>query len=156
MKTIELGIREEQKTQQLVGTFAALAIFISWLSSFWSGRLFTANQRVKELQVRKVLAQVFLGCSICFSKDFLKLVALALFNCGCLLPGIYTDEWISRLLLFNVALIGACLLFGRKSLLLGVALTYSKFSETIRRPEQIRQKFTNQSEKCTVNSWQWV
>jgi putative ABC transport system permease protein len=67
----------EQRTGRLAGVFAALAIFISCLGLFGMAS-FMAEQRVKEIGVRKVLgAGVFSLCRL-LSKDFVVLVGIAL------------------------------------------------------------------------------
>ena len=68
---------DEQRTGQLAGVFAGLAIFISCLGLFGMAS-FMAEQRVKEIGVRKVLgAGVFSLCRL-LSKDFVVLVGIAL------------------------------------------------------------------------------
>ena len=126
-ETIENGYKEEQKTQQLVGTFAALAIFISCLGLFGLAA-FTANQRVKEIAVRKVLGASVFGLFNLLSKDFLKLVALALLI-AVPVAWYYMNEWIQGFA-FHVA-INWWLFALAGILLLGVALTTVSF-ETIK------------------------
>lgn len=68
---------EEERVGRLAGVFAALAILISCLGLFGMAA-FMAEQRVKEIGVRKVLgASVFQVWQL-LSKDFLALVGLAL------------------------------------------------------------------------------
>ncbi len=76
-EAIEKGYRDEQKVQQLSGIFAALAIMISCLGLFGLA-MFTANQRIKEIAVRKVLGANISGLFRLLSKDFIKLVGVAL------------------------------------------------------------------------------
>jgi ABC-type antimicrobial peptide transport system permease subunit len=67
----------EQRTGKLAGVFAALAVFISCLGLFGMAS-FMAEQRVKEIGVRKVLgAGVFDHCRL-LSGDFVTLVCIAL------------------------------------------------------------------------------
>lgn len=67
----------EQMVSRLSGYFAFIAIFISCLGLFGLAT-FTAAQRKKEIGVRKVLGASVSGITIMLSKDFLKLVMIAL------------------------------------------------------------------------------
>ena len=67
----------EARTGQVFGWFAALAIFISCLGLFGLAT-FTAQQRQKEIGVRKVLGASVLSVVSLLSKDFLKLVLIAI------------------------------------------------------------------------------
>ncbi|MDX5444416.1 MAG: ABC transporter permease, partial [Hymenobacteraceae bacterium] len=61
---------------KLTNYFAAIAIFISCMGLFGLA-LFTAEQRTKEIGIRKVLGASVSGIVFMLSKDFLKLVFLA-------------------------------------------------------------------------------
>ncbi len=76
-EAIEKGYKDEQKVQKIAGIFAFLAIVISCLGLFGLA-MFTAHQRVKEIAVRKVLGANITGLFQLLSKDFIKLVAIAL------------------------------------------------------------------------------
>ncbi|MEO9891759.1 FtsX-like permease family protein [Aurantibacter sp.] len=76
-EAIENGYQEEQKIQLLSSIFAFLAIVISCLGLFGLA-LFTANQRIKEIAVRKILGANVPSLFKLLSKDFIKLVGLAL------------------------------------------------------------------------------
>jgi putative ABC transport system permease protein len=67
----------EQRTGKLAGVFAALAVFISCLGLFGMAS-FMAEQRVKEIGVRKVLGAGVFGICRLLSKDFVALVGIAL------------------------------------------------------------------------------
>ncbi len=69
--------KAEQKTGQILGTFAGLTIFVACLGLFGLAT-FTAEQRTKEIGVRKVLGASIAGIIALLSKDFLKLVIIAL------------------------------------------------------------------------------
>ncbi|MFT4972115.1 MAG: putative ABC transport system permease protein, partial [Saprospiraceae bacterium] len=58
--------------------FAGLAILISCLGIFGLAA-FTAQRRTKEIGIRKVLGASFNSLILLLSKDFLKLVGIALF-----------------------------------------------------------------------------
>lgn len=66
----------EEKTASTATIFSGLAIFIACLGLFGLAA-FTAEQRTKEIGVRKVLGATITGITRLLSKDFLKLVVLA-------------------------------------------------------------------------------
>lgn len=66
----------EEKTAHTVTIFSSLAIFIACLGLFGLAA-FTAEQRKKEIGVRKVLGATVTGITRLLSKDFLKLVLVA-------------------------------------------------------------------------------
>ncbi|WP_026449603.1 ABC transporter permease [Aequorivita capsosiphonis] len=66
----------EEKTASTATIFSALAIFIACLGLFGLAA-FTAEQRTKEIGVRKVLGATVTGITRLLSKDFLKLVLVA-------------------------------------------------------------------------------
>ncbi|UFH56968.1 permease prefix domain 2-containing transporter [Spirosoma sp. KNUC1025] len=68
---------KEQKTGQLVNTATGIAILISCMGLFGLA-MFTAEQRTKEIGVRKVLGASVGSIVALLSKDFLKLVVIAL------------------------------------------------------------------------------
>jgi putative ABC transport system permease protein len=67
----------EQRVGKLAGFFALLAIFISCLGIFGLAS-FVAEQRTKEIGVRKVLGASVFNCWQLLSKDFLWLVCISL------------------------------------------------------------------------------
>ncbi len=69
--------RTEARTGQVFGLFAALAIFISCLGLFGLAT-FNTQQRQKEIGVRKVLGASVASIVTLLSKDFLKLVVIAI------------------------------------------------------------------------------
>ncbi len=69
--------RAEQKTSQIVLYFSIIAILISCLGLFGLAT-FTAETRTKEIGVRKVLGASVASIVALLSKDFLKLVLIAI------------------------------------------------------------------------------
>jgi putative ABC transport system permease protein len=67
----------ESKQEQLCLAFTVLAIFIACLGLFGLAA-FTAQQRVKEIGIRKVLGATVSSITIMLSKDFVKLVLIAI------------------------------------------------------------------------------
>ena len=67
----------ETKTGSLLGIFTGLALFIGCLGLF-ALVAFTAEQRTKEIGIRKVLGASVAGITGMLAKDFLKLVLIAL------------------------------------------------------------------------------
>ncbi|WP_373511430.1 FtsX-like permease family protein, partial [Persicitalea sp.] len=73
----DFKFRSEERTGQLTVAFSGLAIFISCLGLFGLAT-FTAEQRTKEIGVRKVLGASVTSIVALLSKDFLKLVAISI------------------------------------------------------------------------------
>ena len=68
--------RSEQNTAKILGIFAGLTILVACLGLFGLVT-FTAEQRRKEIGIRKVLGATITGITSLISKDFLKLVFIA-------------------------------------------------------------------------------
>lgn len=66
----------EERLSDLVASFAGLAIFIACLGLFGMAS-FAAEQRTKEIGIRKVLGASIPGVVALLSKDFLKIVGIA-------------------------------------------------------------------------------
>jgi putative ABC transport system permease protein len=66
----------EERLSDLVASFAGLAIFIACLGLFGMAS-FAAEQRTKEIGIRKVLGASVPGVVALLSKDFLKIVGIA-------------------------------------------------------------------------------
>jgi predicted permease len=68
---------DEQKTETLTAFFAGLTIFISCLGLFGLAA-YMAENRIKEIGVRKVLGASVVSITTLLSRDFLKLVVIAI------------------------------------------------------------------------------
>ncbi len=75
--TFNAMYKQDLQTSFLVFVFAGVAIFISALGLF-SLAAFEAAHRTKEIGIRKVLGATVTGIMALLSKDFIKLVALAI------------------------------------------------------------------------------
>ncbi|NQZ78043.1 MAG: ABC transporter permease [Ekhidna sp.] len=82
----------EQKLGKIFGVFAFLAIFIACLGLYGLAA-FTAQQRTKEIGVRKVLGASIMSIIMLLSKEFLKLVTIS-FVVGSVIAGFLMDRWL--------------------------------------------------------------
>ena len=82
----------EQNLSKVFGLFAGLAVFIACLGLFGLAT-FTAAQRTKEVGIRKVLGASAIGLVGLLSKDFLKLVLIALVIASPL-AYFFMDKWL--------------------------------------------------------------
>ena len=73
---LETRYLKDQRTGEIIGYVSILAIFISCLGLFGLAS-FTAEQRTKELGIRKVLGATIYGLFVLVSKDFNKLVLIS-------------------------------------------------------------------------------
>ena len=74
---LDAQYQAEQRVARIIGCFAILTILVSCLGLF-SLAAFTAEQRTKEIGVRKVLGANVVSIVTLLSKDFLKLVLIAI------------------------------------------------------------------------------
>ncbi|GAB4018375.1 permease prefix domain 2-containing transporter [Spirosoma koreense] len=84
----------EERIGQLAGFFAALAIFISCLGLFGLAS-YVAEQRTKEIGIRKVLGASVLNLWSLLSRDFLGLVTIA-FVLAATLAYYFLSGWLQR------------------------------------------------------------
>jgi cell division protein FtsX len=84
--------RSEQVITTLTSEFALLAILISCLGLLGLA-MFSAEQRTKEIGIRKVMGASEAGIVALFSKDFLKLVAVS-FLIASPLAGYAVNQWL--------------------------------------------------------------
>ena len=82
----------EQVISKLAIIFASLAILISCLGLFGLV-MFAAEQRIKEISVRKVLGASLVQIISLFSKDFVKLILIA-FIIAAPLAWYYMHQWL--------------------------------------------------------------
>jgi ABC-type antimicrobial peptide transport system permease subunit len=74
---LENQYRAQQRTGRIVLYFSLLAIFVSCLGLFGLAT-FSAEQRIKEIGIRKVLGASVTNIATLFSGDFIKLVIVAI------------------------------------------------------------------------------
>ena len=110
--------RAEDKMSEVFGYFSAIAILIVCLGLFGL-TAFSAEQRTKEIGVRKVLGASVAGIVALFSRDFLTLVVLA-FLMAAPVAYVAMDRWLSDFA-YRVHLDGSAFLLAG-ALALAVAL----------------------------------
>lgn len=84
---------EQQKTANLAIVFSCLAIFISCLGLFGLAS-YTAESKIKEIGIRKVLGATVYGITGSLSRDFLKLVGLSILI-GSPIAWLLMDRWLA-------------------------------------------------------------
>ncbi|MEM6643009.1 MAG: ABC transporter permease [Bacteroidota bacterium] len=82
----------EQRLGRIFGTFALLAIFIACLGLYGLSA-FTAEQRTKEIGVRKVLGASVFSIITLLSKEFLKLISIS-FIIAAPLAYLFMSRWL--------------------------------------------------------------
>lgn len=83
----------EKRTGDVFGVFAFLSIFIACLGLFGLAS-FTAEQRTKEIGIRKVLGASIAGIITLLSKEFIKLVIIA-FVIAAPVSYYFMDQWLT-------------------------------------------------------------
>ncbi len=86
--------RAEERIASLAKVFTLLAIFISLLGLFGLAS-FVAEQRTKEIGVRKILGASLGNLWMLLSKDFIKLVIIALFIAGPI-AYYFMSQWLQK------------------------------------------------------------
>jgi putative ABC transport system permease protein len=74
----QLTYDREYRSARIIGAFTGLTIFIACLGLFGLAA-FTAERRIKEIGIRKVLGSSVTNIVALLSKDFIRLVGLAIF-----------------------------------------------------------------------------
>jgi putative ABC transport system permease protein len=108
----------EQKTRQISGVFSVLAVLIGCLGLFGLAA-FTAEQRTKEIGIRKVLGASVPNIVILLVKDFIKQVGLA-FIIGSPLAYFFMNRWLQNFAYSTDIRVDSILLAG--ALALGITL----------------------------------
>jgi ABC-type antimicrobial peptide transport system permease subunit len=88
----DLKFKTEERTGTLAALFAGLTIFISCLGLFGLAT-YMAENRIKEIGVRKVLGASVTGITALLSRDFLKLVMIS-FLIACPVAGWFMYRWL--------------------------------------------------------------
>jgi putative ABC transport system permease protein len=91
-EAFEALYKPERNTSSLVAFFAVITVVISALGLFGLAA-FAAQQRVKEISIRKVLGATVAGIVNILTKDFVKLIALA-FIVSCPVAWIAMHRWL--------------------------------------------------------------
>jgi ABC-type antimicrobial peptide transport system permease subunit len=91
-ETYERLYKSEQRTATLFNAFAIVAVFVSCLGLFGLAA-FAAEQRTKEIGIRKVLGASITSITVLLSSDFLKLVGIA-FIVACPLSYYFMNKWL--------------------------------------------------------------
>ncbi|WP_299438463.1 ABC transporter permease [uncultured Aquimarina sp.] len=86
--------KAEERIASLAKVFTMLAIFISLLGLFGLAS-FVAEQRTKEIGVRKILGASLANLWMLLSKDFIKLVIIALFIAGPI-AYYFMSQWLQK------------------------------------------------------------
>jgi putative ABC transport system permease protein len=84
---------QEQKGATILTLFTILALFIGCLGLF-ALAAYTAEQRTKEIGIRKVLGASVLGITSLLARDFIKLVALAIVL-ACPIAWYFMNQWLA-------------------------------------------------------------
>jgi putative ABC transport system permease protein len=92
--TFDKMYKKDQRTARLFRAFGCIALFISCLGLFGLSA-FTAEQRTKEIGVRKVLGASVASITGLLAKDFLKLVVIAIVIASPL-AYYFMQEWLSN------------------------------------------------------------
>ncbi len=90
---LRTGYAEEQRSGKMFTVFSGLAIIIACVGLFGLSA-FTANQRTKEIGIRKVLGASVTGVVLLLTKDFTKLVLIA-FAIAVPFSWWMMDQWLS-------------------------------------------------------------
>ncbi len=94
MRDLHLMYSAEQKTKDIFSVFASLAIFIGCLGLF-SLAAFTAEQKTKEIGIRKVLGSSIMGIVYMLSSEFLKLILIS-FIISIPISYYIMEQWLMR------------------------------------------------------------
>ena len=90
----ETTFRSEQKMATILNLFTAMAMVIACLGLFGLAA-FTAEQRTKELGIRKVLGASITELAVTFSKEFANLVLIAILI-ACPIAWYFVHEWLQE------------------------------------------------------------
>ncbi|AYQ34856.1 FtsX-like permease family protein [Runella sp. SP2] len=91
-KALEKQYLAELRTGKVILFFSVLAILVSCLGLFGL-TIFSTEQRIKEIGIRKVLGASVLNVSALLSKDFIKLVLIAIVI-ACPIAYYFMDRWL--------------------------------------------------------------
>lgn len=116
---IDALYRSEQRFGQLFAVFGGLAVFVACLGLFGLAT-FTAEQRTKEIGIRKVLGASASAIVVLLSKDYIKLVAVA-FVLAAPLAYFGMERWLEGFAYRVEPSVGALVVAGASALLIALA-----------------------------------
>ncbi len=93
-ESIRKFYEDEQRTSSLLAIFTSLAIFIGCLGLFGLAS-FMANQKTKEIGVRKVMGASVQSIIILFSREFVFLIAIG-FLIAAPIAWYFSNEWLNQ------------------------------------------------------------
>ncbi|GAB5520498.1 MAG: ABC transporter permease [Rhodothermales bacterium] len=129
----QASYQSEIRIGRLANLFAGLAIIIACLGLFGLAS-FTAEQRSKEIGVRKVLGASAGGVVLLFARDFLKLVAIA-FILAVPVAYVLMDDWLAQFAYRIEMTLAGFLVAGLAALLIaGLTVSYQSLKAALANP----------------------
>ncbi|MEM6646732.1 MAG: ABC transporter permease, partial [Bacteroidota bacterium] len=129
----EASYQSEIRIGRLANLFAGLAIVIACLGLFGLAS-FTAEQRSKEIGVRKVLGASVGGVVLLFARDFLKLVAVA-FVLAVPVAYLTMNDWLTQFAYRVDLTLGGFLVAGVAALAIaGLTVSYQSLKAALANP----------------------
>ncbi len=117
---IEQLYQAEQRLARVFGLFTTLAVLIACLGLFGLAA-FTAEQRTKEIGIRKVLGATVAGIVVLLSKDFIRLIVVA-FVAAVPLAYVVMNRWLLETFAYHISpSVGTLLLTGALVLLIALS-----------------------------------
>ncbi|MBT1687260.1 ABC transporter permease [Dawidia soli] len=132
-ETFDLQYRNDQRFASLFSIFAGMAIFIACLGLFGLVA-FTAQQRTKEIGMRKVLGASVAGIVALLSKDFLKLVVVG-FVLAVPVTIYVMNQWLTNFAYRTEIGVGIFMLSGALAMLIAlVTVSWQSFKAAVANP----------------------
>jgi putative ABC transport system permease protein len=132
-KKWDLFYKDDQRKQSIFIVIALLTIFIACLGLFGL-TTFISQQRTKEIGIRKVLGANISSLAILMSKDFLKLVLIAIFL-ATPIAWFFLDRWLQDFAFRIDISVWMFVLAGAMAILLAVlTISYQSIKAALRNP----------------------